>query len=480
MSPMEDMKFTIKCASFSSSGGVFTVTNDDVPLASLVKDPFVMTDGSTTLKVKHADHGMIATGNNVTFAGAKSPATTVLNGAISATATGITLSDGASFNDTSGIYANSSGTWYIKIDDEIMTYTSISTNSITGATRGVGGTTAVAHTDGAAVELYMAHKVPFTEINKTHNAVGNAEIDSYTVSLTTTPVVSRYASASADSTIQSSIGGSSVTATENAMMDMMSTIMGIMELPGTSLTAKALVVRATSPSGSQTSFENTRDDELVPTISFPLNDNYKFDVPYMVCSAINESQELSGLRSLELQITMETDSSASSPVIDLKRMSMIAVSNRLNEITSSADVYPTTGFVGSERAEGDENAAIYLTKQVTLDNLATGIKVVFAAHRPASSDIKVMYRILPIDESEDFDNLGYTYFNTTGGPDASVSSSASINDFQEYQYTAGVSDDGVGDPLPEFIALQIKIVMTGTNTAEPPRLKALRVIALGT
>ena len=326
----------------------------------------------------------------------------------------------------------------------------------------------------------MANQVPFTEINKTHNAVGNAEIDSYTVSLTTTPVVSRYASASADSTIQSSIGGSSVTATENAMMDMMSTIMGIMELPGTSLTAKALVVRATSPSGSQTSFENTRDDELVPTISFPLNDNYKFDVPYMVCSAINESQELSGLRSLELQITMETDSSASSPVIDLKRMSMIAVSNRLNEITSSADVYPTTGFVGSERAEGDENAAIYLTKQVTLDNLATGIKVVFAAHRPASSDIKVMYRILPIDESEDFDNLGYTYFNTTGGPDANVASSAGINDFQEYQYTAGVSDDGVGDPLAEFIALQIKIVMTGTNTAEPPRLKALRVIALGT
>ena len=177
---------------------------------------------------------------------------------------------------------------------------------------------------------------------------------------------------------------------------------------------------------------------------------------------------------------METDSPESSPIIDTGRMSMVAVSNRLNEITSSADVYPTTGFVGSERAEGDENAAIYLTKQVTLDNLATGIKVVFAAHRPASSDIKVMYRILPIDESEDFDNLGYTYFNTDGSSDASVGSSASINDFQEYQYTAGVSDDGVGDSLPEFIALHIKIVMTGTNTAEPPRIKALRVIALGT
>jgi hypothetical protein len=91
-----------------------------------------------------------------------------------------------------------------------------------------------------------------------------------------------------------------------------------------------------------------------------------------------------------------------------------------------------------------------------------------------------MYRLLPIDESEDFDNLGYTYFNTDGSPDATVASSSTINDFQEYQYTAGVSDEGVGTPLPEFIAFQIKIVMTGTSTSEPPRLKALRVIALGT
>ena len=166
-----------------------------------------------------------------------------------------------------------------------------------------------------------------------------------------------------------------------------------MELPGTSLSAKALVVRGTAPSGTQTSFENTRDDELVPEISFPLNDNYKFDVPYMICSSINETNELSSQRSLELKITMETDSPAISPVIDLSRSSMVAVSNRLNEISSSSDVYPTTGYVGSERPEGDENAAIYLTKQVTLDTLATGLKVVFGAHRPASSDIKVMYRI---------------------------------------------------------------------------------------
>ena len=91
-----------------------------------------------------------------------------------------------------------------------------------------------------------------------------------------------------------------------------------------------------------------------------------------------------------------------------------------------------------------------------------------------------MFKILPIDESEDFDSLGYTYFNTDGSPDAAVSSSSSLNDFQEYEYTAGVTDDGIGNPLQEFISFQIKIIMQGRNCAEPPRLKGLRCLALGT
>ena len=43
---------------------------------------------------------------------------------------------------------------------------------------------------------------------------------------------------------------------------------------------------------------------------------------------------------------------------------------------------------------------------------------------------------------------------------------------------AGTTDDGAGTPLDDFISFQIKIVMQGTNTAEPPRIKELRCIAL--
>ena len=54
------------------------------------------------------------------------------------------------------------------------------------------------------------------------------------------------------------------------------------------------------------------------------------------------------------------------------------------------------------------------------------------------------------------------------------------NDFQEYVYTAGVTDDGSGSSLDEFIAFSIKIVMQSTNSSQPPRIKDLRCIALAT
>ena len=84
------------------------------------------------------------------------------------------------------------------------------------------------------------------------------------------------------------------------------------------------------------------------------------------------------------------------------------------------------------------------------------------------------------DDASDFDELGYEFFNTTGDPDVAVGSSLDDADFQEYVYTAGVTDDGIGTPLPEFIQFAIKIVGQGTNAAEVPRIRDFRAIALAT
>ena len=82
-----------------------------------------------------------------------------------------------------------------------------------------------------------------------------------------------------------------------------------------------------------------------------------------------------------------------------------------------------------------------------------------------------MFKILRTDDASDFDELGWEYFNTDGSPDTASRPSLGRDDFQEYLFTAGVKDDGLGTSLSPFIAFSIKIVMQSTNSAEPPRIK---------
>jgi hypothetical protein len=198
----------------------------------------------------------------------------------------------------------------------------------------------------------------------------------------------------------------------------------------------------------------------------------------MIASTINESNENGGNKSLILNCTLSSDNTDVSPVIDIGRMSFVAVGNKLNNIDSSSDVYPTSDYISSTDPDGDSNAAIYLTKKITLENAATALKVFFAAYRHSSAEIKVYYKILRTDDASDFDDLSYEAFNTDGSPDVAVISSTTKSNLQQYVYTAGITDDGAGTPLNDFISFQIKIVMQGTNTAEPPKIKELRCIAL--
>ena len=71
------------------------------------------------------------------------PSTTLTNGINDTVTTGIILGDVSQFPD--------SGTNFIKIDNEEMSYTGISGSELTGVTRGVRGTTAAAHSGGATV-----------------------------------------------------------------------------------------------------------------------------------------------------------------------------------------------------------------------------------------------------------------------------------------------------------------------------------------
>ena len=468
----EDLKFTMKKCNFTSGSGTVTLQNDNIGDEVTAEDgsttvygqklgsnPIVLTNSSTVVRVNHPDHGMYSTSNNVTITGVSSGVSTTLNGAITAAGTSVVLTSATGFP--------SSGTVHIKINNEIMSGT-ISSSTISSITRGQGSTTAATHSDGATVELYMINSVPLTEINKTHTAIANIGIDSYTVSSSTSASIS-----GASTTAQ--VGGVSVYATENYRYETVKTLIGTMELPDTSMTASIKTTNGTSPDGTETSFGQSSTNT-----SIPLNENFDLDKCNIVASPINEANEIASSKSLELPILLTSQNSNVSPVIDLDRRSFIAIGNRINNIDSSSDVFPTTDFIASTEPDGDQNSAIYLTKAVTLEQAATAIRVVFSAHKQNTSEIKVMFKTLRTADSSDFDDLGYEFFNTDGSPDNTVPNSLVKEDFQEYVYTAGVNDDGIGTPLDDFIQFQIKIVMQGTDASKPVRIKDLRAIALST
>ena len=468
----EDLKMNIYRAEFSSLTGTVPLVNDSNPVKSLEKNPLEFLDGSAVIKVFHPDHGMYSTSNNVTIANVKSEITTTLSAAITTSSTTIELTSGTNFDDTSGVYSrDASNVYFIKIDDEIISYTSISTNTISSATRAVDSTTAASHAEGATVELYMLHKIPFTQINKTHTAVANVEIDSYTVSSTATAVID------GTSSTRSRNGGTDATATENILYDVAKYQVGLLELPGTSVTAQKRPSTATSPSGSETSFTKT---SAANAINVPVNENIYYNVPYLVASDINQDNEMSSVKSLSLDLKLSSTSSNLSPIVDAQRLSMIAIANRINNIDSSSDVYPTSEYFASTEPDGDNNAAIYCTKEIQLEQKATALKVLLSANRGSDAEIKVMYKIFREDDETDFNETGWRFFNDNGSPDVAVGASTGITDFREYVFTAGVTDDGIGTELDPFVSFAIKIVMQATNSTSAPRIKDFRAIALAT
>jgi len=428
------------------------LVDDGVPVNQLEVDPLRFTASSNVVQVLHRNHHMFATSNNVVISSAESDVSTTLNGNINSSVTALTLTSGTGF-----VASNDSSRCYVKIGNEIM-FGTISGTGLSSITRGHDSTTAAAHSSGATVELYQLNGIPLTEINKTHTAVANTMMDSYTITTTT----------NADSTVTVG-GGATMVATENAQMDGMQTLIPTIVHPENTLDATVRTTTGQSPGGSETAF-SLAGTNAKRNIS--LGENFFFDKPQLIASDINQTNELAGSKSLFLEMNLGTTVENLSPVIDLDRKSVVAFANRVDNIDSSSDVFPTSSYIAPFEPEGDSGEAIYITRKVTLKNPATSLKVLHSAVRFANAEIQIMFKILRSDDAADFDEVGFEFFNTTGGPDIVTNDSTTNSDFIEYEYTA--------NDLDEFTAFAIKIRMQSSNSAQPPRLKDLRAIALAT
>src|SRR5210317_1911750 len=362
--------------------------------------------------------------------------------------------------------------------------------------------------------------IAHSDINGTYTSISNITLDSYDVTTSGT------ATATGD------VGGSTVTATQNRLFDVLQPQIGHVVHPATTLTSTLRTTTGKSIHGSETAFSLQTSGAAENIV---LGDNYYFDNPRMVASDINQTNEMSGSKSIVMNLTMSSTNANLSPVIDLQRINAFAISNRLNNPTVSftdtftgdgstvaftlsgtpssvhllaikkdgkklqpvddftvsgttltLDTAPASGskvivkltntvdYEDDTATEGGSSAGAYITKPVNLANASTALDVRLAASVRSTSSIKCFYRLSGGEETRRIEDIPFTPFNTDGSSDVTVDPSNGDVvldlDFKDYKFS--VSE------LPEFTSFQIKIVFNGSVSALPARLKDFRTIAL--
>lgn len=422
--------------------------------------------------ISHSNHCMHDPRNNVKITGVKSEVDpTTLTNSIGATDTTIQVADALEFHTIiNGYEVSPTNPGFIKIkseqigpgladerpvedafrfgDEEIISYSAINkvTNTITVLARAQDGTSAKSFTEGAIVECYNIDGIPLTAINKIHNAIESPTLDSYVLPtgyVGTNGVVA---------------GGFDATATQNVQFDLIAPSIAKLVLPETEMGARVQVITGTSIGDGNTatldqeSFIN--DGTYFPVV---LDQNNYFDSPRMIASALNESEELSGNKSLRMELTLRSSKEYVTPYIDLDRTSLITTMNRINE--------PSIGNLATV-ATGDDHSAVYITKIANLANKSGAIKLVFTAYRPENTTIEALYRVRPVGSTQPLEEVGFTFFPTEG---ASIPGTTRYEQFLEYSYEIS----GL-----KFDQYQIKIIMKSPNQSKVPVLQDFRAIAL--
>lgn len=171
---------------------------------------------------------------------------------------------------------------------------------------------------------------------------------------------------------------------------------------------------------------------------------------------------------LYVRVGLSTTSSDISPVIDTERLNAVIVKNIINNAGNV--VIPETAPLGGSAL------AKYVTRRVTLaDGFdATGLRVIMDVNRPAGTDIKVYYKIISSEETDDFDDIYYQELPLLPKPKQFTGSDDFI--INEYKKDA-VSYVSNGTYYNTFKTFAIKVVMYSNNPAIVPKIKNLRVVA---
>jgi len=466
----------------------------------------VPTDGIETIndglhiKVYHKNHGMNSPQNSVTISNAISDLkpTKLFSDYAAASTDDIQIESIAiaNFGTFENVSVASTNPGYIRIDDEIISYTGVNTSSspptLTGITRAVDQTKSFSYTAGTLVYKYELGSVSLRRINKTHSLEDVTvpepyDLDYYNIKLD----MSDQSSTMTNRTLSigypklfigetKSTGGPTINATQNIPFEIAKPIVQTMSLRGTNVSASLRTVSGSSVDGNEIPFIDQGFEQI------NLNATNYFSSPRVVASKVNEDSKTTNLpanKSLTLNLNLSTANAYVSPVVDLDRVGMIFTSNRVNNAISN---YATDERVST--LKDDPSSFVYATKPISLETPASSIKVILSAYINTQNDIRCLYAITddPTSDLIYYPFPGYTNLTSSGDiislsdsnglPDKMISKTdvigfdSDILDYREYEFTI--------DSLPAFRYFGIKLIGTSTNQAYPPRFKDLRVIAL--
>lgn len=475
--------------SSSIGSGTTAINGGNVYITST---PIIESDG-LHIKVNHRNHGMHSLTNTVVISNATSdiePAKLAIE--YSSTSTdSISISPGfsTSFSTFENVGVGTTNPGYALIGEEIISYEGVVGDTLTGITRGVDSTLSITHPANSLVYKYELGGVSLRRINTTHqlqdatvsDPIG---LDYYNIRVgMSTNGVDRTVGTSIPKLYLNStksIGGSSINATQNIPFEVVRPIVQTIVHPETRISSEIRTTSGTSISGSEISFES----EVFEPLS--LNQNNYFSSPRLIASKVNETTKLLnniGNKSMEVRFNLETTDNRVSPVIDLDRVGMILVSNRVNNVITN---FATDSRVSTLR--DDPSAFVYATQPIQLEIPATSIRLLVSAYINPYADLRALYAIMK-DSTEEpiyYPFPGYSNriesgqvidpANNDGTSDTFVPKNDTLGfdsneiAFKDYEFTI--------DNLESFRYFSIKLVGTSTNQSYPPRLRDLRVVAV--
>jgi hypothetical protein len=278
----------------------------------------------------------------------------------------------------------------------------------------------------------------------------------------------------ADSNAQANlnVGGTNAVVTRNIMYDQfVPLVQTILPSVGTTISASAKKSTGSSYAGNRNTSPSYSKASSYSSIT--LNEVNFNDEPHVILndSNVGVHSGVSGA-SFDLRLQLATNDTKVSPVIDLQRTTIQGQENIIDEQDAASTTnknIPIT-FVAETDATRGSSAAKHITRTVVLEEPAVGIKILFAANRPAAANFRVFFKTGVADD--DLNDFAYTeVLENTSNPADEIQSV-----FREYEYLAG----GQVGNLDAFTQYQIKIVMESTNSSKIPLIRDLRAIALVT